>query len=57
MILKRFIVCFALISVCRGDFEIPDHLKAHAELLHNTCVGETGVDEGMTILAKTFFLF
>lgn len=57
MSLARFIVCFALmISVCSGDFEIPAHLKAHAELLHNTCVGETGVDEGMTHLLKKYFL-
>lgn len=46
MTLSRFLVCFALIAICNADFEIPDHLKAHVELLHNTCVGEIGVDEG-----------
>lgn len=56
MDLLWFIVCFTLITVCRADFEIPNHLKAHAELLHNYCVKEIGVDEGELAFFKIILI-
>lgn len=61
MILIRIIISIALIAFCKGDFDIPENLKPHVELLHNTCVAETEVDEGELVVSflneslKSFF--
>lgn len=52
----KFFLCFAFVVAVKGDFEIPDHLKAHADLLHNFCVNEIGVDEGLIRESRNGYL-